>query len=107
METNMYCRSMWKTLGIVAVAVAAVASWPHAAGARGQHARNADPLAAAQHQQQKSEQTHLKHRRQMDIEGAEIRDQKKSAEDSKQSQMQSELGTPEPDQSNRWSVFGR
>ena len=41
----------------------------------------------------------------MDLRGAEIRDSKKSSEDSKQSEMQSELGLP-TQQSDRWGPGG-
>ena len=96
----MHLTSIWKTLGIIAMAATAVVSRPHAAAARG-HSHGGDPLVAAEQQRHRSEEVRTKHRREMDLRGAEIRDSKKSAEDSKQNEMQSELGMP-TQQSDRW-----
>jgi len=100
----MHLTPIRKILGIVAVAATAAVSLPHAAAARG-HSKGGDPLVAAEAQRHRSEEVRTKHRREMDLRGAEIRDSKKSAEDSKQSEMQNELGMPS-EQADRWGLGG-
>ena len=101
----MHLTPTWKILGIIAVAATAAVSLPHAAAARGHSSKGADPLVAAEAQRHHSEEIRTKHRRAMDLLGAEIRDSKKSAEDSKQSEMQNELGMP-TEQLDRWGLGG-
>ena len=100
----MHLTPIWKILGIIAVAATAAVSLPHAVAARG-HSHGGDPLVAAEAQRHRSEAVRTKHRREMDLRGAEIRDSKKSAEDSKQSEMQNELGMPS-EQADRWGLGG-
>jgi hypothetical protein len=91
----------WSRLGLVTVVVAAAAAWPHPAVARG-HSR--DPVEQAERQHHRSETVRMKHRKEMDIRGSEIRDAKKSEADSRQNQMQTELG-PVNEQTDRWSLY--
>jgi hypothetical protein len=56
-------------------------------------------------QQRKKTAEHKTERReQLDIQGAEMRDAKKSAQDSRQSQKQGEIGNPNP-QTDRWGLW--
>jgi hypothetical protein len=98
----MYVAQIWKRLSIVTIAATAAAvSWPHVAAARG-HSR--DPIQQAERQHHRSDVVRMKHRQEMDLRGSEIRDAKKSAQDSRQGQMQTELG-PVNEQPDRWSTY--
>jgi acyl transferase domain-containing protein len=72
--------------------------WPSVAAARG---GSRDPTVQWERQRKRTEDHKSKRREQLDLQGAETRDAKKSAEDSRQSQMQTELGNPNP-QTDRW-----
>jgi len=75
--------------------------WPAVVAGHG-HAH--DPLAQMEHQRRRTEDRKTKRREQHDLQGAEMRDQKKSAQDSRQSETQSELGTPNQ-QPHSWLGF--
>jgi hypothetical protein len=92
----------WKRIGIVLVVATAVGtSWPSTVGA---HGRSRDPFVRAETQHKRNEDRKAKRREQNDLQGAETRDAKKSSADSRQTQMQSELGTPNQ-QNDRWNMF--
>jgi hypothetical protein len=89
-------------IGTVLAMVSTVGlGWPRVVAGRG-HAR--DPTAQMEHQRRRMEDRKTKRREQHDLEGAEMRDQKKSAQDGHQSQTQSELGTPNQ-QPHSWFGF--
>ena len=93
-------RSVLMMIVAVTAAMAAMV-WPRAARARGHHR---DPMQQLEQQHHRSDVVRLKHRKEMDLSGAEIRDAKKSAQDSHQGEMQTELG-PVNEQTNRWSPY--
>jgi hypothetical protein len=75
--------------------------WPCAVSAR--HGSR-DPLVQWEQQRKKTAEHKTERREQLDIEGAEMRDAKKSAQDSRQSQTQGEIGNPNP-QTDRWGLW--
>jgi hypothetical protein len=95
----MYVAQIWtRSIAVMAIVIAAAVSWPHAAAARGHHR---DPMQTLERQHHRSDVVRMNHRKEMDLRGAEIRDAKKSAQDSRQNQMQTELG-PVNEQSDRF-----
>ncbi len=93
---------IWKRIGLILAIVGAVGvPWPSTVAARG---GTRDPMGQWEHQRKHTADRKAKRREQLDLQGAEARDAKKSAADSRQSQMQSELGTPNA-QTDRWSGF--
>ncbi|MBI3770700.1 MAG: hypothetical protein HY271_19705 [Deltaproteobacteria bacterium] len=93
---------LWKRVGVVLVVASAVGTaGPSAVGA---HGRSRDPFVQAETQRKRNEEHRAKRREQNDVQGAEARDAKKSAADSRQNQMQTELGTPNQ-QNDRWNMF--
>lgn len=63
-----------------------------------------DPLVVQEQQRVRTERRKEKRREELDDQGAEMRDAKKSSEDSKQSQQMQEFGQPSQ-QSDRWTGF--
>ncbi|HEY2388567.1 MAG TPA: hypothetical protein VGK30_16545 [Candidatus Binatia bacterium] len=61
-----------------------------------------DPLVVYEQQKVRTERRKEKRREELDDQGAEMRDAKKSAEDSKQNAQQQEFGQPNQ-QSDRWT----
>lgn len=92
----------WKRTGLVlAIAAACGVAGSSVAAARG-GAR--DPLVQWEQQRRRTESRKTKRREALDLQGAEMRDAKKSASDSRQSEMQNELGHPN-EQTDRWTGF--
>src|SRR5262245_35466863 len=89
------------TILVLLAVVVAGAVTPRIARARG-GAR--DPLLQWEQQRRRTEQRKTKRREELDDQGAEMRDTKKSAEDSKQTQQLQDFGAPNP-QSDRWTGF--
>jgi len=88
---------------LLAFAVAAVIYEMLVPGpARAKNAR--DPLVVQEQQRVRTERRKEKRREELDDQGAEMRDAKKSAEDSKQSSQMQEFGQPSQ-QSDRWTGF--
>ena len=91
-----------KLLAILVLALAAVGTMtPRRAHARG---GSRDPILQWEQQRRRTEQRKTKRREELDDQGAEMRDAKKSTEDSKQNAQMQEFGQPSQ-QSDRWTGF--
>jgi hypothetical protein len=92
----------WRLLGFVL----AVASAPGVWGVQPAHTRSGsrDPVVQWEQQHRRTEQRKTKRREALDIRGAEARDAKTSDHESRQNQMQNQLGLPNP-QPDRWKAF--
>jgi hypothetical protein len=90
----MQSAAIWKRIGIFLLAASAtLAWWPRPAVA---HGRSHDPRVRAERQHRHAEEQRTKRRQEIDLNGAEVRDAKKSAQESRQSQTQTELGPVNP-----------
>lgn len=88
-------------IGLVVAIVSAVGvPWPGVVAAHGRR----DPLEQMERQRRRTDDRKIKRREEHDVQGAEIRDAKKSAQDSRQSQTQSEVGAPNQ-QTSPWIGF--
>ena len=91
-----------KLLTLVVLGIVAVGTMtPRRAHARG---GSRDPLVQWEQQRHRSEERRTKRREQLDDQGAEVRDAKKSSEDSKQNAQMQEFGQPNQ-QTDRWTGF--
>lgn len=75
--------------------------WTPEASARN---RNRDPLTQMETQRRRNDDRKQKRREEQDLQGAETRDAKKAAQDSHQSETQSQTGTPN-ERTNTWFGF--
>jgi hypothetical protein len=90
-----------KLLTIIALAAVALGTiLPQRAYARG---GSRDPVVKWEQQRHRTEQRKTKRREELDDQGAEMRDAKKSTEDSKQNAQMQEFGQPNQ-QSDRWTT---
>jgi len=95
---STYCK---RSLAAVLAVSAVVAVFPVAARARG---GTRDPLMQWEQQRRRSEQRKTKRREELDLKGAEMRDAKKAAEDSRQTDQLQNFGVPNQ-QEDRWTGF--
>jgi hypothetical protein len=91
-----------KLLTLVVLGVVAVGTMtPRRAHARG---GSRDPLVQWEQQRRRTAERKTKRREELDDQGAETRDAKKSSEDSKQNAQMQEFGQPNQ-QTDRWTGF--
>lgn len=81
--------------------VAVIVAWAARPVTADAHGRSHDPLAQLEQQKRRAEQRKTKRREELDVQGAETRDAKKAAEDSRQNSRLKDGGQPNP-QTNRW-----
>jgi len=68
------------------------------------HGASKDPIVVWEQQKRHTEARKTKRREELDDQGAEMRDDKKASEDSKQSEEMQEFGQPNQ-QTDRWTGF--
>jgi len=95
-------RSGTKRLRMLWIAVVALLGFVSPTPAHARH--GGDAFANAEKQRRHTEEHKMKRREQAEVQGEEIRDSKKSEQDSKQSQLQSTLGTVNQ-QGSRFSLY--